>query len=66
MAFDISAYNVQGYIHKLENLQQYEFPFERLRRVEEQYLGKKVKKMGEDGIVDWRGWVAVPFFGIRS
>lgn len=49
MAFDISAYNVQGYIHKLENLQQYEFPFERLRRVEEQYLGKKVKKMGEDG-----------------
>jgi Domain of unknown function (DUF4471) len=35
MAFDISAYNVQGYIHKLENLQQYEFPFERLRRVEE-------------------------------
>lgn len=49
MAFDISAYNVQGYIHKMENLQQYEFPFERLRRVEEQYMGKKIKKVNEEG-----------------
>lgn len=49
MACDISAYNVQGYIHKLETLTDYQFPFERLRRVEEQYQGKKKKIKGEDG-----------------
>lgn len=27
MACDISAYNVQGYVHKLETLRTYEFPF---------------------------------------
>jgi hypothetical protein len=35
MASDISSYNVQGFIHKLETLRDYEFPFERLRAVEE-------------------------------
>ena len=49
MACDISAYNVQGYIHKLETLKDYEFPFERLRRVEEQYRGKKKKVEDESG-----------------
>ena len=49
MACDVSAYNVQGYIHKLETLKPYEFPFERLRRVEEQYKGKKKKVKDENG-----------------
>ena len=49
MAADVSAYNVQGYIHKLETLKDYQFPFERLRMVEEQYQGKKKKKKDEDG-----------------
>jgi hypothetical protein len=40
---------VQGYIHKLETLKPYEFPFERLRRVEEQYKGKKKTVKDEDG-----------------
>jgi len=35
MACDVSGYNVQSYIHKLELLTPYVFPFERLRRVEE-------------------------------
>jgi Domain of unknown function (DUF4471) len=55
MAADISGYNVQGYIHKLETLKPYEFPFERLRRVEESYgaKSKKVKdKDGNEKIVD--------------
>lgn len=55
MACDISAYNVQGYIHKLETLQRYEFPFERLKRVEESYgsKSKKVKnKAGKEVTVD--------------
>lgn len=59
MACDISAYNVQGYIHKLETLRPYEFPFERLKRVEESYKGKKGKtskkvknKDGKEVIVD--------------
>ena len=30
---DISEYNVHGYIHKLEELTEYEFPFERLRYI---------------------------------
>ena len=30
---DISEYNVQGYIQKLEDLNEYEFPFERLRHI---------------------------------
>lgn len=45
MACDISSYNVQGYIHKLDTLETYEFPFERLRRVEESYTGGKKSKM---------------------
>ena len=49
MACDISAYNMQKYIHLLETLRPYEFPFERLRQVEEQYRGKKKKVTGEDG-----------------
>ncbi len=35
MACDVSGYNVQGYMHKIEALERYEFPFERLKRVEE-------------------------------
>ena len=34
---DISAYNVQGYLHRLEHMTKYEFPFERLKYVENQY-----------------------------
>ena len=34
---DISEYNVQQYIHKLEELERYEYPFERLKHV----LGEK-------------------------
>lgn len=51
MASDICGYNVQGYIYKLETLKDYEFPFERLRMVEEQYKGKTKKQMvkGDDG-----------------
>lgn len=49
MACDISAYNVQGYIHKLETLREYEFPFERLRRVEESYGGKQKTVKNKDG-----------------
>ena len=49
MASDVAGYNVQGYIHKLELLTPYIFPFERLRRVEEQYAGKKKKVTGKDG-----------------
>jgi len=49
MACDVSGYNVQSYIHKLELLTPYIFPFERLRRVEEQYQGKKKKVTGKDG-----------------
>jgi len=50
MAADVSGYNVQGYIHKLETLRRYEFPFERLKRVEEQYAGKKKKVKDEQGV----------------
>ena len=49
MACDVSGYNVQSYIHKLELLAPYIFPFERLRRVEEQYKGKKKNVTGKDG-----------------
>lgn len=37
MASDISAYNVQSYIHKLEKLEKYQYPFERLKHIEKQY-----------------------------
>ena len=30
---DISEYTVQSYIHKLEELKDYEYPFERLKQV---------------------------------
>ena len=50
MACDISGYNLQGYIHKLETLREYEFPFERLRRVEESYQGKKKKVKDANGV----------------
>jgi hypothetical protein len=33
----------------LETLKDYEFPFERLRRVEENYKGKKKKVKDENG-----------------
>ena len=36
MTSDISAYTVQGYIHKLETLNRYEYPFERLKRLRDQ------------------------------
>ena len=36
-AADISLYIVQRYIHKLEELVDYDFPFERIRHIEEQY-----------------------------
>lgn len=49
IAQDISQYNISGYIHKLETLREYEFPFERLRRVEEQYKGKKKTVKDEQG-----------------
>ena len=28
-------YNVQNYIHKLEKLKEFEFPFERFKKIEE-------------------------------
>ncbi len=37
MASDISSYNVQGWLHKLETLTTYEYPFERLKRIKEEY-----------------------------
>jgi len=37
MASDIAAYNIQGWIHKLETLKKYEYPFERLKRIQEEY-----------------------------
>ena len=36
MTSDISAYTVQGYIHKLETLNRYEYTFERLKRLRDQ------------------------------
>jgi len=35
MASDISGYNVQNAIHRLEKADRYEFPFERLKHIEE-------------------------------
>jgi dynein assembly factor 3 len=50
MASDISAYNVQAYIHKLEKLTKYEYPFERLKHIEKQYekTGTDPKDLGKD------------------
>lgn len=51
MACDISAYNVQGYIHKLEKLSKYEYPFERLKHIENQYKddgGEEEKKKDDE------------------
>lgn len=62
MASDITSYNVQGYIHKLENLEEYEFPFERLRRVEEEFKDnkgseeeKKIEEVNEEDEEDKEG-----------
>ncbi len=44
MACDISSYNVQNFIHKIEKLDKYEFPFERLKHVEEQYKPDEEEK----------------------
>ena len=41
---DISEYNVQSYIHKLEELEEYEYPFERLRHVLGDQFDKESKK----------------------
>lgn len=42
---DISEYNVQAYIHKLELLEEYEYPFERLKHIMgDKYDGKKDEK----------------------
>lgn len=41
MSTDVSAYNVQGYIHKLETLKEYLYPFERLKKVKESITGKE-------------------------
>ena len=47
MAIDVSVYNVQGYIHKIETLEKYEYPFERLKRIENQYKEDPEKKEEE-------------------
>ena len=33
----MSEYNLQGYIYKLENLQEYTYPFERLKQIQKEY-----------------------------
>lgn len=43
MAGDISAYNVQSFIYKIENLKKWEYPFERLKHIKKQY-----DEMGSD------------------
>ena len=43
-ASDVCAYNVQGYIHKLETLEEYVYPFERLKRIEKEYEKEEDKK----------------------
>jgi hypothetical protein len=48
MATDISAYNVQSYIYKLENLKRFEYPFERLKLVEKQYKGESEENNEEE------------------
>mmetsp|Transcript_17179 Transcript_17179/g.16398 ORF Transcript_17179/g.16398 Transcript_17179/m.16398 type:complete len:132 (+) Transcript_17179:661-1056(+) len=53
-ASDVSEYNLQGYIYKLENLQEYTYPFERLKQIQKQYGYKegeeesKIKEVEED------------------
>jgi len=42
-AADIALYIVQRYIHKLEELEDYDYPFERIKHIEEQY-GHKSKE----------------------
>lgn len=49
MASDISAYNVQQYIHKLEKLSKYEYPFERLKHIENQYKPDPEEEEKKDG-----------------
>ena len=49
MASDICEYNVQGYIHKLETMKEYEYPFERLKKIEKEYgLDEESKKKKEE------------------
>jgi len=48
-AADISLYIVQRYIHKLQELEDYDFPFERIKHIEEQYgYNDKDKKKKEN------------------
>lgn len=45
---DICCYNVQGYIHKLETLQRYEYPFERLKHIKKEYEENKEEEKKEE------------------
>lgn len=47
MASDISVYNFNNYTYKIENVKEYEYPFERLKAVEEQYKDDGKDKEGE-------------------
>lgn len=41
---DISEYNVHAYIHKLEDLEKYDYPFERLKEILGDQYDKKEKE----------------------
>jgi|LakMenEpi03Aug12_release.lakeMendotaPanAssembly.Ray.scaffolds.fasta_scaffold3933008_1 hypothetical protein len=47
-------YNVQNYIHKLEELKEFDFPFERFKKIEESKKEEskeepKVEEINDDG-----------------
>ena len=49
---DVTEYNVQAYIHKLEQMNEYEFPFERLKHILGKQYDDPKKKQKKEGEMD--------------
>lgn len=48
----MTKYNVQYYIHMFEELKEYDFPFERVKNIKEQYGGGKKEEKKEEAEED--------------